>query len=139
MAESGNPGSGAVLSTGLEDEDPSESLGDRKRRILVFDTEGGARTSRRDAIERAGFSVLEVESEAEVMEAFTKRRPDAVIVDLTVGDQGGDPICSRLRKAPGGGSIPILALTGPDGLETIEDARTFGVTDFSTRPVNWDL
>jgi len=57
---------------------------------------------------------------------------DAVILDLDLPDIGGIEICSRFRS--GGGTTPILMLTGKDGIADKELGLNSGADDYLCKP-----
>lgn len=106
-------------------------LGNRRRMVLLVDSDPHARATRREAFEGAGFSVGEAASGREGERTARRVRPDAILADLMMEtvDAGG-AIAERLRAA--GSEIPVYivsraadALVGSVGLHELGIAGVF--------------
>ena len=105
--------------------------------ILLADDEAATRFIMKEALEQAGFSVLEAENGLDAMAAFDRHRPDLVLLDVIMPQMDGFEACRRLRTQPGGEALPIVIITGSDDFEAISSAYEAGATDFIAKPINW--
>ena len=108
----------------------------RKPLILVAGNDLAARAACRNAINKAEFSMIEVENGHQVLETFQRLDPDLVVLDLPMAGLNGYEVCALLRQTPRGKTVPIVVLTGPDGPGPTEQPYHLAVTDFSRKPVN---
>ncbi|HEU4503016.1 MAG TPA: EAL domain-containing protein [Nitrospira sp.] len=104
--------------------------------VLVADDDNSVRQFVRAAIEQIGLEVCEASNGREVLEQFTLRHPDVIVLDVMMPVMDGFAACSKLRGEAGGGKIPILMMTGLDDTDAIAMAYEHGATDFIAKPLN---
>ena len=104
--------------------------------VLVADDDNAVRQFVRTAIEQIGLEVCEASNGREVMQQFTLRHPDIIVLDVMMPVMDGFAACSKLRGESGGGQIPILMMTGLDDADAIARAYEHGATDFIAKPLN---
>jgi signal transduction histidine kinase len=107
--------------------------------ILVIDDDEMQRFLCREALEGAGFEMVEVASGAAAIGLFAEVRPDVVLLDVLMPEMNGFDTCRAIRAMPAGTTIPILMATGLDDIESIELSYQAGATDFISKPINWAL
>ncbi len=91
-------------------------------------------------LEKNGFKVKAFSNGGELLEAFSKKKPDLLILDLMLPDMDGLDICSKIKKES---DIPIIILSAKSeeldkvlGLELGADdymVKPFGVKELSAR------
>jgi two-component system response regulator MprA len=81
-------------------------------RIMVVDDDRGVRESLRRSLEFNGYTVELAQDGQQAMDAVTRRRPDAMVLDMTMPRMDGLELCRRLRSA--GDDLPVLVLTARD-------------------------
>ncbi|MBN3962206.1 response regulator [Nostoc sp. NMS8] len=64
-----------------------------------------------------------------------KTKPDFIFLDLLMPKVNGYEICSQIRKTPGLKNVPVVILTGKDGIVDRMRAKLVGATDFLGKPV----
>jgi two-component system sensor histidine kinase/response regulator len=74
-------------------------------------------------------------SGAAALEAAAKRRYDLVLMDLQMPEMDGLETTAAIRKLPGYGTVPILALTANCSDELREVCRQAGMQAFLSKPV----
>ena len=109
---------------------------DKPATVLVADDDDAVRQFVRTAIEQIGLNVCEASNGSEVLEQFTLRHPDVIVLDVMMPVMDGFTACSKVRGEPRGGQIPILMMTGLDDGEAIARAYEHGATDFIAKPLN---
>ncbi|MDF5707264.1 MAG: response regulator [Nostoc sp. S4] len=67
-----------------------------------------------------------------------KSKPDFIFLDLLMPKVNGYEICSQIRKTPGLKDVPVVILTGKDGIVDRMRAKLVGATDFLGKPVESD-
>ncbi len=107
------------------------TAGAAKPDLLVIDDEVQIRRLLRLTLESAGYSVREAETGALGLNEAAVRRPDAVILDLSLPDQSGLDVLRRLREWS---QLPVLVLS-VRGAETDKIAALdAGADDYLTKP-----
>ncbi|CAB3779641.1 putative bifunctional diguanylate cyclase/phosphodiesterase [Pararobbsia alpina] len=107
--------------------------------VLIVDDDAMTRMLVVEALEPEGFRVEEAASGIEGIAAFQRRRPDAILLDVSMPGMDGFECCRRIRGLPDGERIPIVVLTGNDDDESITCAFEAGATDFVSKPMRWKL
>ncbi|MFN6526416.1 response regulator [Nostoc sp. ChiSLP03a] len=64
-----------------------------------------------------------------------KSKPDFIFLDLLMPKVNGYEICSQIRKTPSLKDVPIVILTGKDGIVDRMRTKLVGATDFLGKPV----
>jgi diguanylate cyclase (GGDEF)-like protein/PAS domain S-box-containing protein len=93
----------------------------------------------REALEQAGFEVVEVEDGSLALQAFVENSPDVILLDVEMPKMDGFSACAALRRLPQAHDTPILMVTGHDDVESVHRAFEVGATDFQAKPINWAL
>ena len=105
--------------------------------VLIVDDDFTLRLLAREALEQAGFTVLENDDGVGVLAQFEEAEPDIVLLDVMLPGLDGFTLCRQLRELPSGKNTPILMMTGLDDVASIRQAYTAGATDFIAKPFNW--
>jgi two-component system alkaline phosphatase synthesis response regulator PhoP len=81
-----------------------------------------------------GFSVLTAANGADGLELALERRPDAIVLDITLPEMDGLTVCRELRER--GVNSPVLFLTAKD--QELDKLTGFGVggDDYLTKPAS---
>jgi DNA-binding response OmpR family regulator len=111
-------------------------LGDRRRTILLIDSDSHARAALRIALEGAGFSVGEAANGREGERTALRVRPDAILAELMM--DGHDPdgtLSERLRAA--GSTIPCyIVSTASEALMGSVGLHELGIEGVFLKPVD---
>ncbi|MGB3311836.1 MAG: response regulator [Nodosilinea sp.] len=86
-------------------------------------------------IRAAGYDFLPITEGAKAIPPLLAQKPDLVFLDLVMPDTNGYEICSSLRKISRFKDVPIVILSGNDGLVDQVRARLLGATDFLSKPM----
>src|SRR5215469_3441476 len=99
--------------------------------ILLIDADKGARKLMKTVLEAERYRVFEAETgETGIKEAVT-RRPDVIVLDLSLPDMDGMDILKHLREW---NRAPILILSGRDNEAVKVSALDCGANDFVVKP-----
>jgi CheY-like chemotaxis protein len=101
-------------------------------RIVVVDDDRGVRESLRRSLEFNGYTVELAEDGARAMDAVTRRRPDAMVLDMTMPRMDGLEVCRLLRSA--GDDLPVLVLTARDAVSDRVAGLDAGADDYLPKP-----
>ena len=115
---------------------PFPPTGDRPVRVLLVDDSPLERFIAREALEQAGFDVIEACDGAAALTTFAEQLPDIVLLDVKMPKVDGFECCRSIREREDGADVPILMLTGLDDVESINQAYETGATDFYGKPIN---
>lgn len=106
--------------------------------ILIVDDDPTERLIARDALERAGYRVIEAEDGPDGLAKAHADKPDFVILDIMMPVLDGFNVCDSLRHSPITKTIPIMIATGLDDQEAIQRGFDLGANDFLVKPINWE-
>jgi len=107
-----------------------------QRHIAIVEDEATIRRNYEDALRRYGYQVSGYSGRADAMDAFARRLPELVIIDVGLGDEpeGGFELCRELRGLSR--SLPIIFLTARDSdLDVISGLR-LGADDYLTKDIS---
>jgi DNA-binding NtrC family response regulator len=104
-----------------------------KRRILVVDDDEDVRGALRRYLSANGFEVTEADSVPSGLEALKRSRPDAAIVDFSLGDSDGLALLRSIKGLEP--AVPVILLTGHATIDLAVKAIKEGADQFFTKPV----
>ncbi|MFA6003665.1 MAG: ATP-binding protein [Elusimicrobiota bacterium] len=107
-----------------------------KGTILIVDDDEHMRESVADNLEMAGYEVSQAASGAEAMAAVKKRFFEVILMDYNLTDSTGIDVIKRIREI--NTESQILMLTAHASLDTAVKAIQESVTDFMSKPVDFD-
>ena len=81
------------------------------------------------------YRYLSIQDSIKVIPLLLKNKPNFIFLDLMMPVVNGYELCTQLRRAPSFQDIPIVILTGKDGLVDRMRAKLAGSTDFMSKPV----
>ena len=86
-------------------------------------------------IRAAGYDFMSITEGRKAVPTLLTRKPDMVFLDLVMPETNGYEICSQLRKISRFRNLPIIILSGNDGLVDQVRARLLGASDFLSKPI----
>jgi DNA-binding response OmpR family regulator len=110
-------------------------LGDKRRTILIVDSDPHARAVLRNALEAADFTVGEAASGRDGERTARRIEPDAILIDLLLEEvEASDVIADKLKEI--GSRIPIyIVSTAADALIGAVGLRELGLSGVFLKPV----
>jgi len=99
--------------------------------ILVVDDEPAILRTLRAGLSARGYEVLLAQSGREGLNILTTRQPDAVVLDLGLGDMDGVELCRTVREWS---DVPIIILSAEDSEHRKVVALDEGADDYVTKP-----
>lgn len=103
-------------------------------KVLVIALDRDVAQAVSQGLEEHGQGVAVSRDPMNALEQVRASQPDAVILEMFLGDQSGFAVCKTLRETPETRSIPILMLTGPGSEMDRILAFESGADDVVTRP-----
>jgi two-component system OmpR family response regulator len=107
-----------------------------QRQIAIVEDEAAIRHNYEDALKRYGYQVHGYAERGQAIEAFRRRLPDLVIIDVGLGDdvEGGFELCRELRALSRG--LPIIFLTARDSDFDVISGLRLGADDYLTKDIS---
>lgn len=82
-----------------------------------------------------GYRSFGVQDPLKIMPSLIKNKPDFIFLDLLMPITSGYEVCEQIRKTPSLKNIPVVILTGKDGLIDRVRAKMVGANGFINKPV----
>jgi twitching motility two-component system response regulator PilG len=86
-------------------------------------------------LEASGYEVLGLTEPARAMTALARQKPNLILMDINMPEINGYELCQMLRQSDALKEIPIVMLTGRDGLIDRMRAHMVGATEYITKPI----
>lgn len=101
------------------------------QRLLIVDDEPQLIRVLSPSLAAAGYEIETANTAGEALRAVSKRRFDAIILDLGLPDADGKDVISRVRNVA---SVPIIVLSARDEEREKIAALDLGANDFVSKP-----
>jgi DNA-binding response OmpR family regulator len=110
----------------------------RRARVLIVDDDQEFRKAAfRYLQEVAGYECIAAASGAEAINLTLQRSPDAILLDLVLGDINGFDVFRALRSDPRTRTIPTLLITGRSGADLLSSAgKCSGAFELLRKPID---
>lgn len=82
-----------------------------------------------------GYDCISINDPLRASATLLKAKPDLIFLDLIMPNTNGYEICTQLRRVSSLQEIPIIILTGKDGLIDRMRAKMVGSTEYLSKPV----
>lgn len=99
--------------------------------VLVVDDDLKVRNLLRNVLEGDGFSVLEAETSAEVMDYIENSKLCLITLDIHLGSENGIEVARQIRHIS---QVPIIMVTGKDDVIDRVVGLEVGADDYITKP-----
>lgn len=124
-----------LMRTGIVDINPYRNVKDDKRLVVAcIDDSKTVQRNVKLILESAGYRVLELMEPARVLTMLVRDKPNLVLMDISMPEIDGYELCRMLRLSTALKEVPIVMLTGRDGLVDRIRARMVGATNYITKP-----
>jgi CheY-like chemotaxis protein len=108
-----------------------------KHCILVVEDNQLNRELLRDWLEVEGYEVWSAPDLKASYEVFSKRLPDAVLLDINLGSENGLDLIAWMRQKPELGQIPVIAVTAHALVAEQEQILKAGCRACLSKPINF--
>ena len=102
-----------------------------RQRLLIVEDEDAIVDALEFGLAAEGFAVEAVGDGLAALEAFHRRTPDLVLLDLMLPGLSGTEVCRRLRASS---TVPIVMLTARDSEVDTVVGLELGADDYMTKP-----
>jgi two-component system, cell cycle response regulator DivK len=110
-----------------------------KHCILVVEDNQLNRELLRDWLEVEGYEVWSAADLKASYEVFSKRLPDAVLLDINLGAENGLDLLAWMRQKPELGAIPVIAVTAHAMAAERERILNAGCKACFSKPIEFQL
>ncbi len=108
----------------------------RKFRVLAVDDNEIHRYALCKLLASAGFDVAGAHSGKAALEEIEKMRPDAVLLDIGLGDISGFEVCNQIRSSSDNNRVAIVFHSASGHANAVPHSNTGGADAFLTYPVD---
>ncbi len=116
----------------------TQTLYERKKRILVIDDLQENVSVIREKLEQEGFDVnASFDGKTGIKKALTDS-PDLILCDVKMPEMSGFEVMNILKDNPGTATIPFIFLSGKSSEFDIREGMRLGADDFLVKPFNLD-
>jgi twitching motility two-component system response regulator PilG len=114
-------------------EEPPQPAAPRPR-VLVVDDSATVRRLVSLALDRLGCEVVTASSGLEALSAMSHAAPDLVLLDVGLPNLDGHQICRAIKRNDRTRDVPVIMLTGRDGLMDRLRGKMAGAAEYLTKP-----
>ncbi|MBI4052376.1 MAG: response regulator [Elusimicrobia bacterium] len=107
------------------------------KKILVVDGEGDPFSALATLLKQEGFEVEFISDKPSILEKLKIWHPDLVIADIFSRKINGAELLESIRKDPHVGTVPILILSSPEGIDLVTGQSPL-VREYLTKPLDFD-
>jgi chemotaxis family two-component system response regulator PixG len=87
-------------------------------------------------IVNGGYEYLGIGDSVEAIPLLLERQPQLIFLDLIMPNINGYELCSQIRKISSLKEIPIVIVTGNDGIVDRMRAKVVGANNFISKPID---
>ncbi len=109
---------------------------DSRPLVICIDDSPTVCTQMKQIITREGCRFLGIQDPVNAIPSVLKIQPNLIFLDLVMPIVNGYELCAQIRRISKAKNIPIVILTGKDGLIDRVRAKLVGASDFLAKPVN---
>lgn len=126
-----------LVSTGVVGVNPYRNPQNDQRPIIAcIDDSKTVQRNVKLVLEASGYQVLELMEPVRALTTLVRNKPVLILMDISMPEIDGYELYKMLRQSSGLREIPIVMLTGRDGLIDRIRARMVGATDYMPKPFN---
>ena len=113
---------------------PDPEVKNTNQKIMIVDDSPTIRKLVTMTLEKFGHEVVVAEDGMEALARINDGMPDLILLDITMPRMDGYQLCKTIKGNQATGHIPIVMLTGKDGLMDKVRGRLVGSEDYLTKP-----
>lgn len=124
---------GIVLVRPFQTPEPPKKLGPK---VACVDDSPAILSSVTQILHRSGYEVIPITDPRQAITTLEQEKPALVLLDVLMPELNGYELCKLIRQHPELRQIPVVFLTGKDGLVDKVRAKLLGVREYLTKPVD---
>jgi CheY-like chemotaxis protein len=103
---------------------------------MIVDDDPCARRLVRDSLKLSGeeFDIWEADDGRSALDLIRAVQPDLVLLDLTMPEIGGIPVCSQIKGDPLTAHVRIVIVSARTEADFVENSLKAGATAYVTKP-----
>ena len=105
--------------------------------LLVEDTEDNRFMLKR-LLEMSGYTVVEARNGEEAVHVADEKRPDLILMDLSLPIIDGLAATRRIKELPDFDQVPIVAVSAHDTADFHSEAIAAGCNSYITKPIDFN-
>ena len=109
--------------------------GRRGATVLVAEDDADLREVLTAALMKNGHRVVQARDGAETLAAIEREHIDALVLDIVMPNIDGFEVLARLKELRGGGTIPVVVVSGADQSATELQALRLGANVYLAKPI----
>jgi sigma-B regulation protein RsbU (phosphoserine phosphatase) len=113
-----------------------DTIATESGRLLVVNGNSASRASLSRRLEQLGYAVVVAEGGRQALDRLGAQEIDLVLLDPEVSMTNGHPVLAYLKADSTLRQIPVIVLSGADGIEGIEQSIEMGAEDYLPEPFN---
>lgn len=102
--------------------------------IVCIDDSKTVQRQMKMTLEAGGYQVIGILDPTTALKTLSQYQPAVIFMDINMPEINGYDLCSWLKKSQRFKEIPIVMLTGRDGMIDRVRAKIVGATDYLTKP-----
>jgi two-component system, chemotaxis family, response regulator PixG len=116
----------------------STSRHHQSKLVICIDDSSQVCELMRSIVTEAGYRFISIEDATQVLPRLLENKPDLIFLDLIMPKINGYEICGQIKRVSSLAKIPIVILTGRDGLIDRLRSRVVGASEFIAKPITKD-
>lgn len=112
------------------------ALGSQPKTILIVDDEESSRAALCEILRERGYQVATARNGREGLEAFSRLRPDLILLDVVMPLLNGFEVCQQIKQHGEGRLTPVVLVTGLGAIEDRVHGLEAGADDFLSKPID---
>jgi two-component system, chemotaxis family, response regulator PixG len=103
--------------------------------VICIDDSPQICESMRSLVTDAGYRFIAIQDATQALPRLLENKPDLIFLDLIMPKINGYEICGQIRRISTFAQIPIVILTGKDGLLDRVRSKVVGASEFTCKPI----
>jgi two-component system, chemotaxis family, response regulator PixG len=103
--------------------------------VICIDDSPQACEIMRAIVTEAGHRFIAIQDATQALPRLLENKPDLIFLDLMMPKVNGYEVCGQIRRISAFSQIPIVILTGKDGLLDRVRSKVIGASEFISKPV----
>ena len=125
-----------VGKTALDNRTPLPPKPIQSKLVICIDDNPEVCESMRSIVTDAGYRFIAIQDATQALPRLLENKPDLIFLDLIMPKVNGYEICGQIRRISTFAQIPIVILTGKDGLLDRVRSKVVGASEFTCKPIN---
>ena len=107
-----------------------------RARVMIVDDDPSARRLARDSLSLSGeqWDIWEADDGRSAIDLIRAVRPDVILLDITMPEIGGIPVCSEIKADPLTSRAQIVIVSARTESDFISASIEAGATEYLTKP-----